>query len=1018
MSRRTDYQFSEPHPDAPAVWRSLEEKRNPGVHSEAAKAELAEGYFEASSLVGRRTFLQVGGTAAAAATLAGCIRRPEEKILPYSRSPEYTNPGVPMHFATTVELRGEAVGLLVESHEGRPTKIEGNPDHPNSLGGSDAYAQALVLGLYDPDRLPAPSLKNGNGRATKTFADFDTAFTAAIARHDAQGGAGLRILMEPTTSPSVLRTRELVKARFPSARFHTWTALPTSNEREGLRAAFGEPVVAHYDYARAKVIVSVGSDFLGTEPGATRAARAFADGRRLAGPESEMSRLYVAEGALSITGASADHHLRLAPSQLGRYLAALGRALSQTHGIDVGPAAALTANVDGLAPHWVDVVAKDLADHRGRACVVVGSSQPTWVHALAAAINQGLGGVGTIVTYKHVADATEAENVEDLRALVADIGANRVQTLLLLGGNPAYDAPADIGFAQALGSVGTTIHLTEHLDETASLCTWAVPRAHALETWGDALGRDGTYGLQQPLIAPMRGGRSDLELLASVGREANWRGYHVVRRTFESRVPSAALFETEWRKALRDGFVRGSTPTPRTDLVLRADAIAEAARTGLGAAANAPTASALELVFQPDMKVLDGRYANNPWLMEIPAPLTQLTWDNAAILSPRTAQALSVATGDLVDVAVNGKTAKLAAYVLPGTADHVVAVHLGWGREKAGRYANGVGTNVMPLRTSTALFHASGARVQKVGTATLAMTQEHHVMEGRPLAIDATLAEYRETPEFSQFRQIEPTVGPLWRQVEYNGYKWGLTVDLNACTGCNACIVACTAENNLAVVGKEQVRRGREMLWLRVDRYFVGDDENDPKVAFQPVACVHCEEAPCENVCPVNATAHSPDGLNDMAYNRCIGTRYCMNNCPYKVRRFNYLDFHGTIPETKRMQFNPNVTVRMRGVVEKCSYCVQRIQSAKIRSKVEDQPITDGQIQTACQQSCPSGAITFGDLNDRESRVHALANQGRRYKLLGDVGTQPRTTYLAKIRNPNPDMPGARPAAAPAEAHR
>ncbi|MFO0680610.1 MAG: 4Fe-4S dicluster domain-containing protein [Sandaracinus sp.] len=1062
------------------AWRSIEEKRAPRASHEDVITEsgvqvdasfesglvtLGKKKAEPSNLVGkspdesaagpfsRRQFLTVTGAAAAAAALQGCIRRPMEHILPYTRTPEYALPGVAIHFATALSHAGEAVGVLVESHEGRPTKIEGNAAHPASnpqalstLGGTDAQTQAAILGLYDQDR--SAELRRSDaeeGAEAPSWADFDAFLASRL-----EGGAqGLRFLLAPFTSPTVHRLRHAVLERFPSAQFHTWAPVTDGNAREGVRLAYGtagRPVV---DFARARVVVSLDSDFLGTEPGMARNARSFAAGRVVRTTSDEMNRLYVVESTLSTTGTASDHRLRLASSDIAAYGVALARAL-QTAGVDLGPLGALEAGVE-VPEAWTRAVAEDLVAHRGQAVVVVGSRQPPALHALAIAINAALRANDTgVVSYTALVDDDEQAHTESLSALVQAMSAGDVRTLVICGSNPVYDAPSDLGFTEALGHVECSIHLASHDDETSEHCTWHLPMAHELESWGDHRSIDGTLAIQQPLIAPLRGGRNLIELLAAFAGEDNIRAYHQVRQTFANLVGDD-VFDGAWRRALHSGVVAGAEPE-RVSGTVSSAAIAGAARQLASGGGEG-----WEVVFASCARAFDGSVINNPWLLELPDPVTKLTWDNAAMISPAAADELGIPQsheglwrsagthepriGHMVRISKGDRSIEIPVVVVPGHADHSITLPLGWGRTRAGSFANGCGFDVYPLRTSEALHFERGFDVSLTGARyELAITQEHHSMNDgnalsdveRPIVIEASLEEYRQTPNFAQWREPTPETPPLWQEVDYSeprlpaqgGPSWGLvpvarpaqegagprhawamTIDLTLCTGCSTCIVACNAENNVPTVGKLQVQRGREMHWMRLDRYFLGDDEANPTVAVQPVGCQHCEEAPCENVCPVNATEHSPEGLNEMAYNRCIGTRYCMNNCPYKVRRFNYLAYQGHPSQLQRMQFNPNVSVRMRGVMEKCTYCTQRIQAVRIAARNEgNREIRDGEITPACAQACPTQAITFGDLNGEGSRVAQLASSDRHYKLLALVGTQPRTTYLGRIRNTNPAM--------------
>ncbi len=1006
-------------PELRVHWTSLDElglsvEQVAELQAERGDKEFPEGASEMIDPFSRRSFLTLMSAGIALATMQGC-RRPVENIVPYTSMPENVIPGVPTHYATVATVRGEAVGLLVESHEGRPTKIEGNADHPASLGGADMLAQASVLDLYDPDRSRQPAQRG----VSRTWNEFDSAFAAIMASHTGNGGQGLRVLAEPTLSPTFVRLRDAFMRRFPNARVHTYDAAHGSNAHEGARLAFGAPVNAEPAFDRARVIVSLDADFLQTEPGAIHAMRDFADGRRLNDSASQMSRLYQIESSMTTTGANADHRLRLPSRDVEAYARALAARLVSEHHIDLGQVSGVvsgTAAPQGVPARWIEAVARDLFEHQGHCVVVAGRKQPPVVHALTHALNDALGNVGHTVVYSHVTDQTEGDGALDLRALAEAMGSHQVQTLVVLGGNPAYDAPGDLDFAGKLANVDTVVHLSMFRDETSEHATWHAPLAHYLETWGDARSRDGVGAVQQPLIAPIYSARSEIELLATMADEpGSRRGHDLVQATMRNGVEGLdeRAFTRAWRRALNRGVVHTES-VPMTSLPVRHTEIANQLRARQPG--TAISRSNLEVVFQVDAKMHDGRHANNAWLAELPDPITKIVWDNVAHISPRTATDLGIAAGDVLSLRKGGRSVRIAAWIVPGQADNSIAVHLGWGRRRAGRIGDGKGFDVNPLRASDAMHFTDGVEVVNTHEHyRVVQTQEHHRMEHRPIALEASLDEYRATPRFAQHESVTPRTLPLWREVEYNGHKWGMVIDLNACTGCNACAIACQSENNVPVVGKDQVHRGREMHWLRVDRYFVGDNENDPDVALQPVMCVQCEEAPCENVCPVNATVHSPEGLNDMAYNRCIGTRYCANNCPYKVRRFNYLNWHNDgpyqprdpdVPETLRMQHNPNVTVRFRGVMEKCTYCVQRIQSARIVAKRDNRPIREGEIVTACQQTCPAAAITFGDLNDDHARVHLAARNERGYKLLAEIGTQPRTTYLAKVRNPNPEMHG------------
>jgi Fe-S-cluster-containing dehydrogenase component len=997
----SDNQETTPASNQRVFWRSLEHKADPELAKAAAcGSDVVKGNVSSQELfsINRRKFLTLSGAIGTLAGVEGCIRRPVENILPYSDMPEYVNPGVPLHYATVGTSDGEPLGLVVTTYEGRPTKVEGNPDHPTSQGATDMWAQASILDLYDPERSRQP-YKEG---APSNFEAFDKAFADRLSVHQQHGGAGLFILAQPTSSPSYVRLRELVTARMPRAVFVTYAPVSQVNARLGARIAFGQPLVPLFTYEKAKVVLALDSDFLGSDAGSVPAARGFAKGRAMeSAATAEMNRLYSVEPTLSVTGSNADHRLRLAGGDIGRYARALAAELA-AGGVDLGQLAAAVrgSSASGIPPQWIKVVAKELLANRGRSLVVVGYRQPPAVHALVAAINRGLGNLGQTLDYVAPLDAGENDPFAAITFLAREMEQGNVATLITLGGNPVYDAPPESRFVDNYKKVAFRFHFSSYFDETAALASWQIPRAHELETWGDAQTSAGHYSVQQPMIAPLWGGRSDIEVLGQLAGLAAWRGYDVVQATLQER---GIRGELAWRQLLHKGVASQTFATPATDLALRDVDIAAA----LKQFPDPPAVpeDSFEAVFVPDPKMYDGRYLNNTWLLELPDPLTHITWDNAALLAPGTAKQLGIENGDMIRVTRGDASIDIVAWRQPGVAARSVILPMGWGRTRAGKNGNKRGFDVYPLRTLSSP-HFAAVKIEKIGKKyPISCTQEHDLMEGRPIVIDATLAEYKERPNFPEFQSPDPHYGPLWKTQDYTqGNQWGMVIDLNTCSGCNACVIACQAENNVPVVGKDQVARGREMSWIRIDRYYVGD-EDEPEVAFQGVACMHCEEAPCENVCPVAATAHSPEGLNDIAYNRCIGTRYCMNNCPYKVRRFNFLNFNEDVPETRRMGMNPNVTVRFRGVIEKCSYCVQRIQMAKSTAKQEGRHmLREGDFKVACQQVCATDSIAFGDINDPNSKVSKKRAIDRNYALLAEIGTRPRTRYLGKIRNPNPEM--------------
>ena len=985
--------------DRRVEWRSLEARAGDARARAFLDREFPEGAAEAPEGVSRRTMLQLLGASLSLAGLAAC-RRPVEEIVPFAQAPEGFVPGVPRRYATTLPRGLESIGLIVQSHEGRPTKIEGNPSHPASLGATDARAQAAILDLYDPDRAAAPS----HGGERRSWTEFVAAWAELETRHLADGGAGLVVLGEPFASPTLARLRARFLERFPAARWIAWEPSGEETALAGIAAACGLPRRPVLQLARARVVVALDADPLHTECDAIRGARGFADGRRVVAPGDAMSRLYAVEAVFSTTGANADHRLALPSREVAGFVAALGAAL-RDRGVSVAlPAALVAAPRPQGAETWVEAVAVDLLAQRGAGLILAGNRQPPAVHAAVFALNAALGNAGSTVAYAPLLDTLVADTGE-LVDLVPAMREGRVSTLVTIGGNPSYDAPADLEFAAALDAVENVVRLSDRLDESAHANAWHLPRAHFLECWSDARAIDGTPSVVQPLIAPLFEARSDLELAGLLATGVDRPGHDLVRETWSALLPSD--FERGWFATLRDGlFSGGAVP-------LDAPAPLDPIDLPLPAAA----AEGHELVFVTSPAVHDGRAANNGWLQELPDAITKLTWDNAALMAPATAREFGAVNERIVQLDYRGRSVEMPAWIVPGMAPGVVAVALGYGRSRCGRIGDGVGADVYRLRTTDALHFGAGLALATVaGTHELAQTQDHGSMtepdmpmrpgRERPIVLEATLAEFNANPTFASERVKMPAERSLWAEHDYTEPpQWAMTIDLNACTGCNACVLACQSENNVPVVGRDQVRKGREMHWLRVDRYFRGEpDATDTAVAFQPVPCMHCENAPCEQVCPVAATVHDDEGLNTMIYNRCIGTRYCSNNCPYKVRRFNFFDYTGGAPEITKAAANPDVTIRSRGVMEKCTYCTQRIQAAKIDAKLADRPLADGDVTPACAQACPTRAIVFGDVTDPESRVVAAKSQPRNYILLEELYTKPRTTFLARLRNPNPRL--------------
>jgi molybdopterin-containing oxidoreductase family iron-sulfur binding subunit len=1032
-------------------WRTLDELADSEAFQELMRLEFPEQADVWPDSLSRRQFLTLMGASLALAGLGGCSVKPAplSKIVPYVHPPRDIVAGQPLFFATTMAFAGSAVGLLVESHMGRPTKIEGNPDHPASRGATSIYHQASILTLYDPDRSQSVTYR---GR-TRTWNEALAALRSALEGERAKGGAGVRILSEPILSPSLAQAREAFAKTMPQAKWHVYEPIHRDSHFEGTRLAFGEDLNCYYDFRKADIVLSLDEDFLSCRPGHLRSVADFMSRRRVRttakeASQAQMNRLYVVETAVTSTGAKADHRLALPTQEIEGFARLVGTKL----GISGSGATA--------SPHdkWAAAVAKDLEQHRGRCLIVVGERQPPAVHLLAHALNQRLGNIGQTVLFTDPVEHQPAERTASLRELYQDMQQGRVELLVLLAANPAYSAPVDFDFIEQLEHVPLRVHVGLYQDETARYCHWHLPEAHYLEAWGDARTYDGTASICQPLIEPLYGGRSLLEIATFLATLRETPGEEIVRTHWHdhwtgAKKKPAAEFAEFWKTSLHDGLVRETT-LPTKSVHLKANWQQHLQANTAGAVQPASAAESFELVFQPDPTIYDGSFANNGWLQELPKPLTTLTWDNAAIMSPATAKELGVGFGEyahggehggyhmpLVDLNLDGRTVRAPVWIMPGHAERSITVYLGYGREFAGRVGGMpqgrrfnneviqdswglvrgsqsplVGFNAYRLRTSERPWFAPNLRVTKTNeTYLLACTQAHQLMENRDLVRSATLTSYQHKPDFAseplREKEREDTKragAPLDFYQPYNYdppvKKWGMVIDQTACVGCKACVVACQAENNIPVVGKTQVAAGREMHWLRVDRYIHGTTDDPGEFYFQPVPCMHCEQAPCEYVCPVEATIHSAQGLNEMIYNRCVGTRFCSNNCPYKVRRFNFFHFADYETPTLRLQYNPEVTVRSRGVMEKCSYCVQRIRQAEIDSDRENRPIADGEVLTACQAACPAQAIVFGDLNDPKSAVAEWRSSPLNYGLLADLNTKPRTTYLAALRNPNPEL--------------
>jgi len=1010
-------------------WRSLEELENTPEFQAALAREFPDDDGDGEKTqdgTSRRHFLGLMGASIALSGVTGCVRRPVQHLRPYSKAPEDLVPGIAQHYATGTHLAGRAVGLVVEAHEGRPTKIEGNPEHPQTFGGTTGVHQALVLNLFDPARLKLPMKGDKASRWADALAGLKAQFDAL----KANGGNGLVVLSESLPSPTARNLRERFQAAYPGAKWFTYESVHDDNQRAGTIAAFGSPHVAVHRLNEARVVVSLDCDFLGAEGDVVLNSNLWARNRRLRSVEDKMSRLYAVEGVFSVTGTNADHRLRVKSSEVESVVLALAAELAKDGQIVLPEDLKAQAKPTGkpALDKFVAALAKDLAAQRNGpgSLLLAGRRQSAVVHATVAALNHVLGNNGRSVHYfpDHRRFEAEGGDMANIKAVTDLLNGGAVDTLLVLGVNPVYTAPGDLAFGDAFKKAKTKIALAEYADETARLADWALPKAHFLETWGDVVGTDGTVTIQQPTIQPIWGGKSEIELLALALGEAQTDGRELVREYWKKR-EGAVGFYKKWRTWLADGFSKqpffGVTPSFK-------------APAGLGALQPSAPVAGLEVAFVESLFLFDGRFANNPWLLEMPDPISKVTWDNPVAIGFATAEKLGLSDGDKVSLEANGKKLDAAVVVVAGLADDQLVAQLGWGRDFGSflpYHENGVvGFNVNPVRSTGAPDRAAAKLTATGGQYVLARTQVYSKQDpgfgypARALVREADYDDFQKNPKFAKSGILEhgkprpkamvvhPPEKAIYEELKYDSqYQWGMAIDLNACTGCGTCMVACSAENNISPVGKDQTRRGREMHWIRMDRYFVSDEgkaADDVQVVHQPLGCQHCENAPCENVCPVAATSHSPEGLNEMAYNRCIGTRYCANNCPFKVRRFNFYNYAKDYPETLHMGRNPNVTVRFRGVIEKCTYCVQRINAGRIASKKANSPeaakAAIDAITPACAQACPTDAIVFGNISDKDSAVSKARALDREYRLLTELNVKPRTSYLAKVRNPNPEL--------------
>jgi len=1096
-------------------WRSVEEFAETPEFEDFVKQEYPTHAEEWEDGLSRRNFIKVMGASLAFAGLTGCVIQPAEKIVPYVRQPEEIVPGKPLFYSTAMTLGGVGVGLLAKSTEGRPTKIEGNTEHPGSLGATDVLAQASLLQMYDPDR-SQEVLYRGN---PTSWQNFMAAARAAIDQNRADGGAGIRFLSETVTSPTLIAQFNQIFSELPNAKLYQYEPLNKDNAVSGAKMAFGSQAHAVYKFDQAARILSLDSNFLSDFN--VRYVKDFVKGRSTNEEKKEMNRLYVVETTLSITGAKADHRIAVKPSQVPEIAKAIAAA--------VGVSGASSTYTENAA--WISGVAKDLQENRGKSIVVAGANQPPVVHALAHAMNQALGNVGTTVTYTEPFQPNaDVLQIDGLRQLVQEIDNGAVKMLVVLDANPVYNTPFDLKLnVERMNKIPLRIHTGLYVDETAEHCHWHVNAKHFLEMWSDSRAYDGTVSIVQPLIEALYEGKSMHEIVQVFARENyDKKDYDIVKEFWQKQGltnaarTGAATAETGRNASGNTSAVPGSMSAGGTDKASAAagmnqgsQATGASAQTasgnqsgstvtqtgsttqspnsgqmtaaaGAGAMTNGASGAAqnfdkmwkkvvhdgivpnsaaaaksvsvntaflsqtapvtanngeLEISILPDPTIYDGRFANNGWLQELPKPLTKVTWDNVALVSPNTAARLGFnqdrdagqqaggAEGtsfvnthggnlfsDVVTLSCNGAQiqAGVPMWIAPGQPDDVVTIFTGYGRAKAGKIGTGLGYNAYDVCKSDALSTGTGTLNKRGEQVTISSTQTHFNMEGRDILRVFDFEKFEQNPKMGhQHNEYDKSMygSSKYEDSEFQkhyseNHRWGMAIDLNNCVGCNACVIACQSENNIPVVGKEQVGRSREMHWMRIDTYYTGDDVNNPDTtSFQPLLCQQCEQAPCEPVCPVHATVHSAEGLNDMVYNRCVGTRYCSNNCPYKVRRFNFLLYQDwNTPQYKLMR-NPEVTVRSRGVMEKCTYCMGRIASARIEARKDNRMVRDGEVQTACQTVCPADAIVFGDLNNKESQVSKLKTDHRNYILLNDLNTQPRTTYLAALKNQNREMP-------------
>jgi len=988
-------------------WRSIDELAGTAEFQAAVEKEFPSAAQEWVDPVSRRGFMKLMGASLALAGLAGCTKQPDEPIYPYVKQPEDLILGKPMYFATAHPFVTGAVPLLVKTDQFRPIKIDGNPEHPYNQGSSDPFTQATLLDLYDPDRSQHVTYRGEN----REWAEFAVEFRNKVL--STKDGTGIYFLSETITSPTLARQWREVQKSYPKAKLVQYDPAIA-----GADTPFESGFAAQYNLADADVIVSLDADFLSgaSYPGFHKLVREYAARRK--NPES-LNRLYAIESTPTTTGLKAEHRLGLRASEIPVFANELLCAINDEESF-IAPAYVWTAEQS----KFIAALVKDLKAHAGK-CVIIPGLSPG-LGMMAEFLNKALNNVGkTVTAWQGAGSDIGSDQIGEMKGLITDLNAGKVDWLVILNANPIYSAPADLEFATVLNKAKTVAHLGAHVDETGQVSHWHIPSAHFLESWSDARAYDGTASIIQPMIDPLYGGKTSHHFFQALLAEPGLSPYEAVRETWKPIIKGD--FETGWRKALHQGWIDGSA----SDMVMpsKMSASGPYGHEGSYHLGSPNPKDSLEIIFRPDPNVYDGRWSNVGWLQELPKPVTNLSWDNAAIVSGATLTKYGLEEDDIVELTVNGRSVKAPVIVAPGHPDNSVTVHMGYGRSFAGRVGSGAGFNAYLIRPAASPFYAVGSMKKVEGKWGVAITKSHfqdhrpkqfggqgngnnsleadEAISERGIIRYATLDEYKANPGFANEgpgrdkTDKNNTLFPNWEYNEANA--WGMSIDMNSCTGCNACIVGCYAENNIPVVGKQQVRIGRNMQWLRIDTYFEGDLAA-PRAHFQPMACQHCENAPCEQVCPVGATVHTPEGLNAMVYNRCVGTRYCSNNCPYKVRRFNFLLFSDFETESLKLMRNPDVSVRSRGVMEKCSYCVQRIQSAKIDADKENRRVRDGEIVTACQQACPASAISFGNINDKQSKVAKLQADERSYQVLADLNTRPRTKYVAAVLNPNPEL--------------